>query len=62
MYICPTCFKEFNTEETIQKHFLSCWKEKHPFHKSKSAPRGKDIEVREIDNNVLNFFKSLENK
>ena len=27
MYICPTCGREFQTENEITKHFLSCWKE-----------------------------------
>ena len=59
MYICPTCNKKFTTEELIQKHFLSCWKEQHPFHQSKSAPKGKDIETREVNKDVMNFFNSL---
>ena len=59
MYICPVCEKEFNTESMIQRHFLSCWKEQHPYHKSKSAPHSVDIETREVNNDVLNFFNSL---
>ena len=62
IYICPTCNKEFNTEETIQKHFLACWKETHPYHKSKDAPRSEDIVTREVNDDVLNFFKALESK
>ena len=59
MYICPTCSKEFNTELAIQKHFLLCWKEQHPYHKSKSAPRGKDVETREINDDIMAFFEVL---
>ena len=59
MFVCPTCFKEFDTEEKIQKHFLSCWKEQHPFHKSKSAPHSADVLTRVISEDVVNFFNSL---
>lgn len=61
MFICPTCNKEFNTELAIQKHFLSCWKEKHPYHKSKSAPRSKDIITKEVNDDIMNFFERLNN-
>lgn len=59
MYICPTCKKSFDTEEKIQKHFLICWKEQHPYHKSKPAPHSPDIVEKQIDDNVLNFFQNL---
>ena len=59
MYICPTCHKGFQTEEMIRKHFLTCWKEQNPFHKSKSAPRGEDVETRKINDDVINFFNSF---
>ena len=59
MYICPTCHKGFQTEEMIRKHFLTCWKEQNPFHKSKFAPRGEDIETRKINDDVINFFNSF---
>jgi len=59
LFVCPTCEKEFNTEQGIQKHFLSCWKDKHPYHQSKSAPRSKDIVTREVSDDVMNFFNSL---
>ena len=61
MYICPTCNKEFNTEQAIQKHFLACWKEQHPFHKSKSAPHSENVETRQVDNDVMNFFERINN-
>ena len=60
MYICPTCSKEFNTEETVVKHFLKCWKDKNPYHQSKSAPRSKDINTREVNEDVMNFFNSFQ--
>lgn len=59
MFVCPTCGKEFDKEERIQKHFLQCWKEQHPYHKGKDAPRGKDIITREVNEDVMNFFKEL---
>lgn len=58
-FICPTCNEKFSTEEKIQKHFLSCWKERHPFYQSKSAPRSNDIITREISDDVMNFFNSF---
>lgn len=59
MFICPTCSKEFKTEQSIQKHFLACWKEQHPYHKTKSAPRGIDKETIEVNNDIMNFLKSF---
>ncbi len=59
MYICPTCHKEFIEEEKLTKHFLFCWKEQHPYHKSKSAPRSADLETREVSDDIANFFSSL---
>ena len=61
MFICPTCSKEFNTEEMIQKHFLSCWKEQHPYHQGKSAPRGTDVETREVSSEIADFFERINN-
>ena len=59
MFICPICNKEFNTQEQIRNHFLSCWQEQHPYHKSKPAPRSEDIITREVSDDVINFFNSL---
>ena len=59
MYICPTCEKQFHTEEVLTKHFLKCWKDKNPNHKSKSAPRSEDINTREVCKDVLDFFNSF---
>ena len=57
MFICPTCSKQFDTDDALVKHFLRCWKEQNPNHKSKSAPRSEDINTREISDDILNFFK-----
>lgn len=61
MYICPTCKREFQTKKAIQKHFLACWKEQNPFHKSKEAPHSEDINVREASNEVNQFFARFNN-
>lgn len=62
MYICPTCNREFSTEEGVAKHFLSCWKEQNPYHQSKPAPRSKDINTMEINDDVMNFLIHLRGK
>lgn len=62
MYICPTCCKEFEKEEACVKHFLKCWKDKNPNHKSKPAPRSEDINTRDINDDVANFFNSLKKR
>lgn len=59
MYICPTCKKGFEKEENLTKHFLSCWKEQHPSHISKSAPRSENIETRQVNEDIINFFNSF---
>ena len=56
MFICPTCNKTFDKEEVLVKHFLKCWKDKNPNHKSNSAPRSDDINTFEVNNEVANFF------
>jgi len=62
MYICPTCSKEFNTEDAIRQHFLVCWKEQHPYHKSKPAPRSANIETRKVNADMAMFFNSLQER
>ena len=59
MYICPTCKREFHTEEHLVKHFLICWKDKNPNHRSNPAPRSADINTRQISNDITNFFNSF---
>ena len=57
MFICPVCSKEFLKEENLVKHYLSCWKENNPNHKSKDAPRSKDIETRSVTEDIKTFFE-----
>ena len=58
-YICPTCNKEFNTEEEVSSHFLKCWKDKNPHHKSKPAPRSENITKIDVNEDIMSFFTSL---
>ena len=60
MYICSICNKTFDSEESIAKHSLKCWREKNPNHKSTPAPRSADIVERTINNDVLSFFSSIQ--
>lgn len=60
MYICPICEKRFVEEEKLVKHLSACWKEKNPFQVSKDAPRSQNIETRKINDDIINFFNSLE--
>ena len=59
MFVCPTCDKQFDKEENLVKHFLQCWKEKNPNHQSKAAPRSEDIDTREENQDILDFFNSF---
>ena len=56
MFICPICGKQFDTEEVLVKHYLQCWKEHNPNHKSKSAPRSEDVNTREVNSDIIDFF------
>ena len=56
MFICPTCKKEFVFETNFIKHFLKCWKEKNPNHKSKEAPHSEDIVQKQINSEIIDFF------
>ena len=60
MYICPNCQKKIDKEDKLVKHLSHCWKEQHPGHVSKSAPRGEDKETRQVSDDILNFFNSFE--
>ena len=60
MFICPTCMKEFKTEDIMRTHFLACWKEQHPYHQSQPAPRGEDVITREVNLDILNFFERID--
>ena len=59
MYICPACGKELPTEPEIVKHFLACWKEHNPRHKSKSAPHSVLTDT-QINSDVMEFFAKYE--
>ena len=59
MFVCSICSKQFESKDEIKKHFLRCWKEQHPYHKSKSAPRSEDVNTREDSQEILNFFGSF---
>ena len=59
MYICPVCSKQCDTEDILVKHYGRCWREKNPNHKSKPAPRSEDINTREDNQDILNFFNSF---
>ena len=58
-YICPICNKDFSTEEKVPKHFLKCWNDTNPHHKSKDAPRGKDVVTSKMNSDMADFFTSL---
>lgn len=60
MYICPFCNKQFNKDVDVAKHSLKCWRELNPNHKSKDAPRSEDIVTRKDNNDILNFFATLQ--
>ena len=60
IYVCPTCGKELSNEEEIATHFLKCWKEQNPHHKSKPAPRSEDIVTTEVNEDIMKFFTTLQ--
>lgn len=59
MYICPTCNKQFSTEEDITKHSLKCWREHNPNHRSKEAPHSEDIVERKMNDDIFKFFEGF---
>lgn len=59
MYVCPTCKKEFSSEDKIAKHFLNCWKELHPNHISKEIKPSPEVTTRQVNNDILAFFDSF---
>lgn len=62
MYICPVCKCKFESEVEIAKHLLPCWKKNNPHHKSKEAPHSETITEREVSQDALNFFASLQER
>ena len=59
MFICPTCGKQIEMEDVLIKHMSKCWREKNLTHKSKPAPRSEDINTREDNQDILDFFNSF---
>ena len=59
MYICPVCNQQFKEEQVLVKHYLSCWKKENPHLCSKPAPRSEDINTREVNKDIENFFNSF---
>ena len=59
MYICPVCNQQFKEEQVLVKHYLSCWKKENPHLRSKPAPRIEDINTREVNEDIENFFNSF---
>ena len=59
MYICPVCNQQFKKEQILIKHYLSCWKKENPHLRSKPAPRSEDINTREVNEDIENFFNSF---
>jgi hypothetical protein len=59
MYICPVCGAQFEEEQVLVKHYLSCWKRNNPHLRSKPAPRSEDINTREISSEMEDFFNSF---
>ena len=58
-YICPDCGKEYNAEQEITKHFMKCWKDNNPHHKSKAAPRSADRHTSTVSDDIAQFFNSF---
>lgn len=58
-YVCPTCYKEYKTEQEVTKHFLKCWRSDNPHCKSKPAPRSADITLVVANEEVQKFFDLL---
>ena len=59
MYICPVCNQQFKEEQVLVKHYLNCWKKENPHLRSKPAPRSEDINTREVNKDIENFFNSF---
>ena len=59
MYICPVCNQQFKEAQVLVKHYLSCWKKENPHLRSKPAPRSEDINTREVNEDIENFFNSF---
>lgn len=59
MFICPICKYSFDTEDSIVKHSLKCWKNHNSNHIAMPASQGEDIVIREVNDDISNFFAML---
>lgn len=59
MFICPICKREYEKEESVVKCLSRCYKETHPYQKSKPAPKSEDIITREVNDDIAAFFNSF---
>ena len=64
MYICPICKCEFEDEKEsrMSRHFLKCWKENNPNHKTNSIESSETIETRKENKDITDFFASLQRR
>lgn len=64
MYICPICKCEFENEKEsrMSRHFLKCWKENNPNHKTNSIEPSETIEIRKENKDITDFFASLQRR
>ena len=64
MYICPICKCEFENEKEsrMSRHFLKCWKENNPNHKTNSIEPSETIETRKESKDITDFFASLQRR
>lgn len=60
MYICPTCGKGYKTEEAVAKCMLACWRKANPNHKPKPVHQSEDVYTREVNQDIVDFFSSLQ--
>lgn len=64
MYICPICKCEFEDEKEsrMARHFLKCWKENNPNHKTNNIEPSETIEIRKENKDITDFFASLQRR
>ena len=64
IYICPICICEFEDEKEsrMSRHFLKCWKENNPNHKTNSIEPSETIETRKENKDITDFFTNLQRR
>ena len=64
MYICPMCKCEFEDEKEsrMARHFLKCWKENNPNHKTNNIEPSETIETRKENKGITDFFANLQRR